>query len=647
MTLKNYTLKVKKAEHWQEIHDILCGISSSQYIPDRSVECSDEKEHSSTRGTFSLHATEMNELKDHPYVEWIELSPSDNPDNYPKPEIATKRFKKNVKVYRDLASGINIPPSSNPTSVELDRTNWGVARPSVKAPGDFFSDTTGNIDYETADFSYRLTGKNVDIIIMDSGVLQYHPEFLDANGQSRVRDIILDGPYHIDPNWFNVNGYTVTRADGRVTSSDVRAREWWTNSSSRSAQFQSVGTIPFISTNYNENNALGSSLDGTNGMSSGHGTGCAGLTSGKNFGNAFESNIWTVACIADTTSFSVESSYDAMKIWHKNKPINPETGIKDPTLINGSWGYQAGFYSSSTVSYGFRGITGTFTGNASVSDQVTAMKSGLSNQVQGAYRSWSTSSRSSSTDAAGSEMMAEGVIFVTAAGNNNQRLGIGATDPDRLNYMSDNYFGTSDPRSEFPGLGVPCNHRDWMNPQGVGFDSETDFHPVICVGAMEDSMTNGVEYKASYSNNGPGIDVWAPADETLSAGTNGVSSYEDYQRYDDNRFWDCYFNGTSAASPVATGVIALFLEANPKATSKEVKNWINDHGSVILSHVTNTGGPGPAYLDQYPNDSTTDYWTGNYCLRGSTARIIYNLYANDVKSSIEGVSIDGVSLTQS
>ena len=112
MTLKNYTLKVKKAEHWQEIHDILCGISSSQYIPDRSVRYSDEKEHSTTRGTFSLHATEMNELKDHPYIEWIELSPSDNPDNYPKPEIATKRFKKNVKVYRDLSSGTNIPPSS-------------------------------------------------------------------------------------------------------------------------------------------------------------------------------------------------------------------------------------------------------------------------------------------------------------------------------------------------------------------------------------------------------------------------------------------------------------------------------------------------------------------------------------------------------
>ena len=84
----------------------------------------------------------MNELKDHPYIEWIELSPSDNSDNYPEPQLPQKDLRKNVKVYRDLSSGTNIPPSSNPTSVELDRTNWGVARPSVKAPADFFSDTT-------------------------------------------------------------------------------------------------------------------------------------------------------------------------------------------------------------------------------------------------------------------------------------------------------------------------------------------------------------------------------------------------------------------------------------------------------------------------------------------------------------------------
>ena len=59
------------------------------------------------------------------------------------------------------------------------------------------------------------------------------------------------------------------------------------------------------------------------------------------------------------------------------------------------------------------------------------MKNGLNNQVSGAYKSWSSSSRSSSTNTAADEMMAEGVIYVCAAGNNNQRLGIGANDPDR------------------------------------------------------------------------------------------------------------------------------------------------------------------------------------------------------------------------
>ena len=68
----------------------------------------------------------------------------------------------------------------------------------------------------TSDISYSLTGKNVDLVIQDSGVLQYHPEFLDDDGKSRVRDIILDGPYYIDPSYFTSNSYTYTKPDGRI-----------------------------------------------------------------------------------------------------------------------------------------------------------------------------------------------------------------------------------------------------------------------------------------------------------------------------------------------------------------------------------------------------------------------------------------------
>jgi hypothetical protein len=640
--MKRYELAVTSPEYWSEIHDALIVDSNQDGIPDRQVTCTDSKNHSPTRGTYELTEEEAAEIAAHPHVKWIELSPIDNPDSYPEPQFATKRFKKNVKFYRDIfSSGI---PATNPTSVELDRSNYGVARPTVRETGTFFSDNSGTVAVEEGDVSYSLTGKNVDVIIHDSGVLQYHPEFMDANGQSRVRDIILDGPYHIDPDYFISNGYTTTRADGRVTGQESASRDWWTNSSNRSAQFQSEGTIT-VSTNYTEARSMGGSLDGTNSLTSGHGTACASLVAGKNFGNAFEANIWNMPGIGDNVSMGVETNYDAMKIWQRLKPVNSETGRKNPTIINGSWGYQAAFSSGDTVIYKFRGSTGSFTGNAAVTDQITAMKDGLNNQVTGAYRSWSSSSRSNSTDAAADELMLEGVIYVAAAGNNNQRLGIGADDPDRLNYLEDDWFSTTDPRDEFPSFTVPCNHRDWMNPQGIGFDESKDFHPVVCVGALEDTLTTaGAEYQASYSNNGPGIDVWAPADETLAAGTNGVSGYIDYERYDDNRFYDASFNGTSAAAPVACGLIALFLEANPTADSRAVHNWLKDHGTTLLETTSSTSS-GDGFLDQYSDDTQTSYWTGDYNLRGAEPRVTYNPYANDDIPSVEGVTLEGITLS--
>lgn len=633
-----YTIKVKDSEHWQEIHDTLCGISSCDCIPDREVVCCDEKEHSSTRGTFELTEEEAELLKQHEMIEWVELSPTDYPNKYPKPQPATKRFKKDVKIYRDL--GLSAPPATNPTSAENYRTNWAVKRVGIKTNGDFWGGVTGNPPTKTGDVSYSLTGKNVDIVIHDSGVLQYHPEFLDSNGQSRVRDIVLDGPYHIDPDYFDnvIPGVKYTKPDGRIGIATTAAEQWWENGSNRSAQFSSIGTV-LISSNYTVARSMGSSLDGTNSLTSGHGTACAGLAAGRYMGLAFEANIWNMPAISDNVSMDIEPSYDLIKLFHKYKPINPNTGRKNPTVVNGSWGYQAGFFSSSSVGYKFRGSVGIFTGNVATTNQVTAMKNGLNNQVDGAFKSWSTSSRSSSTNTAGDELMAEGVIYVAAAGNNNQRLGIGSNDPDRLNYMQDRFFNTGDPRAEFGGLNCPCNHRDWMNPQGIGFDTQNDFHPVICVGAMDEFInTNYSERKANYSNNGPGIDVWAPADETIAPGTNGIDKYTNYKRSDNSNFFDTNFSGTSAAAPVVTGLVALYLETNPQATSKDVKEWLRTYGSV--------GVGTDLYQDEVTNDTLTTYWTGQYNMRGAEKRILFNPYANDVVPSISGLDISGVSFSQ-
>jgi hypothetical protein len=172
MTLKKYTIKVTEKQYWQEIHDTLCGISSCEYIPDREISCFNEMDHSPTRGTFVLHSYEAESLKNHPCIEWIELDPSEYPEEYPKPSHYIKRWGKNVKVYRDL--DLNAPVALGATVGELNRTGWQIVRSGIKTNTEAWGTATGNPAAILSDTSYSLTGKNVDVIIHDSGVLQYH-----------------------------------------------------------------------------------------------------------------------------------------------------------------------------------------------------------------------------------------------------------------------------------------------------------------------------------------------------------------------------------------------------------------------------------------------------------------------------------------
>ena len=632
-----YTLAVTSPEYWNTIHNALIVDSNEDGIPDRKVTCSDTKEHSSTRGTYLLTHEEADEIAKHPQVKWIELSPTDHPSSYPKPEPDTKRFRTNVKVYRDLGSS---PPPASATSAELNRTNWAVKRVGIKTNGDSWPNVTGNPAVINTDISYSLTGKNVDLVIQDSGVLQYHPEFIDDDGKSRVRDIILDGPYYIDPSYFTSNSYTYTKPDGRIGITTASAHSWWENSSNRSGAFSSVGTIS-VPDAYTVANSLG--IGGTSHtMTSSHGTGCAGLAAGKNFGLAFESNIWTISIFAPA-NISTEASYDALKIFHQNKPET--AGRKNPTVVNGSWGYFAGFNSGTTVSYRFKGAIGSFTGYASNSTGVQALAYGL-NGGTSYDRQFATSSRSNSIETAGDEMVDAGVIFVTSAGNSNQRLGLGLSDPhlnDVLTTLNSADTRTGVPSSSISGT-VPSGHRNYIHPANVGYNTTTDFHQAVCVGAMDDFIESDYqERKASYSNNGPGVDVFAPADETLSAGMRAANGDQlgtdtNYDRYNSD-FVDMYFNGTSAASPVVAGVVALFLESKPSATSTEVKNFIKTQASQIL--------PNSEWSNPYPTDNNAEYWRDDFNNRGAANRIIYDPSANDAEVKISGVEVTGISFKQS
>ena len=108
---------------------------------------------------------------------------------------------------------------------------------------------------------------------------------------------------------------------------------------------------------------------------------------------------------------------------------------------------------------------GTFTGYSASSTGVQAMAYGLDAGVN-YNRQFATSSRSNSIETAGDEMVNAGVIYVTSAGNDNQRLGLGLNDPHLNDYLTT--LNGADTRSGIPGSDVsgtvPSGHRNWIHP---------------------------------------------------------------------------------------------------------------------------------------------------------------------------------------
>jgi len=89
---------------------------------------------------------------------------------------------------------------------------------------------------------------------------------------------------------------------------------------------------------------------------------------------------------------------------------------------------------------------------------------------------------------------------------------------------------------------------------------------------------------------------------------------------------------------VVSGVIALFLESKPNATSAEVKDFIKTHASKVL--------PSTEWSDPYTDDSDADYWRQAYNNRGAASRVLFDPTASDIRPIISGVELTGISFQQ-
>ena len=423
------------------------------------------------------------------------------------------------------------------TSDSGNYQNWGLIRSK------FITNIFGTSPTTTEKYVYNLDGSGVDIVIQDSGIQIDHPEFEDENGNTRF----------VSVDWGSYGSDTT----GSFTQSPNHDRDY-----------------------------------------DGHGTHVAGIVAGKTFGWAknarmHHQKLSGLEGTNDTGSYgigtgiSVTHAFDSIKLWHNEKPIDPQTGFKRPTVVNMSWGYLATYTSVSSINY--RGTTYTGGSIANANDRQTTC--GLMNSLYDGVSTYMTNVRISSVDTDIEELLDAGVVVCIAAGNRAHKIDI----PD----------GTDFNNNAVTNGGTIYYHRG-SSPYG---DAGLDGGPrAIIVGSMDSTVYSvSQDYKATYSETGPGVDIYAPGTDIMSCtSTTNKWGAGSQNYYLDSNYKQTNILGTSMASPQVAGVAALLLQLNPGLSPAKVKEYLTTNcGTAIYD--TGVG-----------ND-----WTNNRSLKSGSAKVLF------------------------
>ena len=269
MATREYVVTVKKGIDWEEVHADLIEDTTSRegldpnIVPTRQVAVAKLRQ-TNTRSThYLLEPSEAEGLKNDTRI----LDVQDE-------SFATKQPTK-------IQTG-DFNRSGNASGNIL---NYGLALHTNSA--NVYNNSTSD---PGLDYNYVLDGTGVDVVIMDTGIQGDHPEWQDANGVSRLKEI----------NWFSESGVSGTHPQNMYRDKD------------------------------------------------GHGTHVASVCAGKTFGWAKNADIYVQRlALGDpslsegTDVMSVADCFDTLLAWHNAKTNNR------PTVLNMSWGNAASIYTTS------------------------------------------------------------------------------------------------------------------------------------------------------------------------------------------------------------------------------------------------------------------------------------------------------------
>ena len=389
--------------------------------------------------------------------------------------------------------------------------NWGMLRATTK------EDVWGSgVTSSTRPFNYNLTGKGVDVVIQDSGIDTGHVEFTDANGVSRIKPI----------DWYSASGVSGSQSANHYRDYD------------------------------------------------GHGTHVASTATGRTMGWAKDAHIYSVKIAGlegtgdSSTGISVSNCFDVIKGWHNNKPVDPATGLKRPTIVNMSWGYTSTL-SNTPTSGTYRGGTWNYGDSGFASDANLRDNAGIIQKIFNSGVNRKIPLRITSVDTDIQELIDAGIHVCISSGNSY-------------------YYIAAEGDQDWDNRVVINGVTYYYHRGGSPYDTEA-----FMVGSLDITYQSSKEHKSEFSNCGPGVDIYAPGNNIMGAssddsgGTNDLVSEDGVTRVAsplNGSQWLMKISGTSMASPNLCGMLATVLEASPGMTPAGLKEWTHNNATKDIMY---------------------------------------------------------------